>query len=397
MREVVWLCFFAVMGLHGCQSAKTAQSEIILWHAYRGGEARALGASVARYNQTKPQRILRVVALPYDAFANKLRVSVPRGNGPDLFIFAHDQVGDWAETGLIEPLGSQITVTQLDKFLPETLPGLVYDGVLYGLPLAYKTLALYYDQTLVPTAPETTDEMIAIATRIRDRLPGHWGIGYPIDSFYYHAPWLHGFGAGVIDEKGQFDINTAAMGKSLNFVRRLVTGGLMPKDAASAQITALFKQRKLAFVIDGPWFAGGLSTHTRWGVAPLPVMSETGKPARPYLGIEALMISAHSRFKDEALLVARFLTSDGEASQRWVHARQLVANGAVYSGKVMADDPFVKAFRTQLSRTETLSNVPAVRQMWSPLDRLLSQVVIRGAAYVTAIKEAELAIRRVSQ
>ena len=34
--------------------------------------------------------------------ADKLAVAVPRGNGPDLFIFAHDRLGDWATSGLLE-------------------------------------------------------------------------------------------------------------------------------------------------------------------------------------------------------------------------------------------------------------------------------------------------------
>ena len=393
--SALWLWMF--FGSLGCLNEKTKIDEIILWHAYRGAEARALDKSVVRYNATDPKRPLRAVALPYDAFANKLRVSVPRGNGPDLFIFAHDQVGDWAEIGLIEPLGAHMTGAQLARFLPETLPGLVYDNVLYGLPLAYKTLALFYDRTLVSEAPKTSDEMIAMATQVQSSSPGHWGIAYPVESFYYHAPWLHGFGADVFNERNAFHIDTPGMRQSLAFARRLVADGLMPKDAASAQIMALFKERRLAFVIDGPWFAGGLETHENWGVAPLPIVSSTGKFARPYLGIEALMMSGHSRVKAEALSAARFLTSDTEAAQRWLHSRQLVANSSVYASGRLAQDPFAKAFRAQLPHTKTLSNAPIVRQMWSPLDRLLSQAVVRGANEVTAINEAKRAIQRASK
>ena len=45
-------------------------------------EAEALVASAKRYNELHPAQPLRLVALPYDAFANKLRVAVPRVTGP---------------------------------------------------------------------------------------------------------------------------------------------------------------------------------------------------------------------------------------------------------------------------------------------------------------------------
>ena len=71
----------------GC--ANSSPEAVILWHAYRGDEAKALEETVNAYRQRPNAAHVRLVAVPYDAFANKLRVAVPRGNGPDLFIFAH--------------------------------------------------------------------------------------------------------------------------------------------------------------------------------------------------------------------------------------------------------------------------------------------------------------------
>ena len=46
-----------------------------------------------------------LVALPFGAFDSKLETAIPRGNGPDLFIAAHDRLGHWAASGLLEPVG----------------------------------------------------------------------------------------------------------------------------------------------------------------------------------------------------------------------------------------------------------------------------------------------------
>ena len=119
---------------------------VVLWHAYRGDEAAALEKTIEAYRAQPDAVPVRVVSVPYDAFANKLRVSVPRGNGPDLFIFAHDQVGDWAERGLIESLSFWADKALLEQYLDETLTPLVFDDALFGLPLAFKCLALFYDK-----------------------------------------------------------------------------------------------------------------------------------------------------------------------------------------------------------------------------------------------------------
>ena len=49
------------------------------------------------------------------------------------------------------------------------------------------------------------------------------------------------------------------------------------------------------------------------GVAPLPRISSTDQPAQPYLGVEALMMSARSVRKAEAFKVMRALTTDEAA------------------------------------------------------------------------------------
>jgi arabinogalactan oligomer / maltooligosaccharide transport system substrate-binding protein len=43
--------------------------------------------------------------VPYDAYADKITAAVPRGKGPDVFIYAQDRLGGWVEAGnTIEPI-----------------------------------------------------------------------------------------------------------------------------------------------------------------------------------------------------------------------------------------------------------------------------------------------------
>ena len=57
------------------------------------------------YNAKQKDVVVKTLAVPYDAYADKITASVPRGKGPDVFIFAQDRLGGWVEAGqTIEPI-----------------------------------------------------------------------------------------------------------------------------------------------------------------------------------------------------------------------------------------------------------------------------------------------------
>ena len=110
-----------------------------------GSEHRFLQESLARYQARYPGTRVKTVAVPFEPFANKINVSVPRGNGPDAFIFAHDAVGDWAAKGLVEaPSGYGLSPKTLIRFIARHWQRLFTKAKQYGMPTTAKTLALYY-------------------------------------------------------------------------------------------------------------------------------------------------------------------------------------------------------------------------------------------------------------
>lgn len=381
----------AGMALTGC-GGRTRPGGLVLWHAYRGAEQMALRSAVEAW-RAQSKMPVQLVSIPFDAFANKVSVAVPRGNGPDLLIFGHDRVGDWASRGLLARLGFWLPEADANRFFKRTLDALVYRDSLYGLPLAFKTLALFYNRGLMPQAPSTTDALIAQCRAIRAQRPKTWGIGWEINSLYFHAPWLHGFGGSVYaDADDTLAIDSDASAASVAFVRRLLaTEKIMPEEASSALLTGLFRKQELACVVSGPWFRGELKGHTNWDVAPLPVVSSTGKPARPFLGVEAVMVSARSSRKRQAFALAQAITSDAAAQARMRDGGQLVANQAAYE---QLSDPIARAFRAQVDDTEPLSNRPHMRRVWTPMQRALSQGIVQGKDPKTALAQARRLIEK---
>ncbi|MBU0551178.1 extracellular solute-binding protein [Myxococcota bacterium] len=373
--------------------------QLNLWHAYRGEETATLEALVAEFEAQHPTLRVNAVSVPFDAFPNKITAAIPRGNGPDLFIFGHDRVGGWAEKRLLEPLNLWSAPIAgapdlLERFFKPTVEALAYEGGLYGLPLNFKTLALFYDKALV-SAPETTDALIAAARALRQRDPRVWGLGYEVDSLYFHAPWLHAFGgAAHFSPDGALRMDLKGAGASMRFAHAL-RAEIIPPEADSQLITGLFYKHQLAFVISGPWFIAELKDHPSWGVAPLPLVNGSGQthpsgqdqPAGPYLGVEGLFMSSRSAHKPEAFALMRFLTDEASAKRRLKAAGQLVANRATYADPEVAADPVNQAFQRQVEQAVPLSNSPHMQRLWTPMQRALSLSVVEGVDPTESLAE----------
>ncbi|MEO8705531.1 MAG: extracellular solute-binding protein [Kofleriaceae bacterium] len=355
--------------LLGCERKQA----LVLWHAYQGAERDALALSVARWNTQNPDRPVELVGVPYGAFADKLTSAIPGGNGPDLFIYSQDRIGDWADSGVIEPIEFWLDDTRVDRFSTEAVGSMAYKGSLWGLPVSTKSLVLYYRTDLVAKPPASTDDLIALGPMMR----GHDGyaIAYANVDLYGHAPWLFGYGGRIMDDGGKLAMATPEAANAMAFARKLVDDKIAPARAEGPRVATLFNEGKAATVISGPWFIADINPGVPWAVAPLPVVSATGKPAAPFLGAEAIVMSARATDKDTAFAVMDWITSDASAIERAKLARQVVPNTAAYADPDVAKDPVLAAFRAQLDHTVPMPTGPAMRMVWTPYKTALGNVL----------------------
>ena len=345
----------------------------VLWHAYNGAEKDALTATVARWNSEHRDQPVELVAVPYGAFADKLTSAIPGGNGPDLFIYPQDRIGDWADSGVIEPIEFWVDDTRADRFTSEAIQAMAYKGSLWGLPLTVKSMALYYRTDLVAVPPHTTDELIALTPAMKSR--NGYAIAYANVDLYGHAPWLFGHGGKIMEDNGQLAIATPEAAAAMTFARGLVTRGAAPDQAEGPLVATLFNEGKAATVMSGPWFVADIAANVPWKVATLPLVSATGKPAAPFLGAEGILMSARAKDKDTAFAVMDALTSDIAAIERAKLARQVVPNPAAYDDPEVARDPVLAAFRAQLASTVPMPKGSAMRMVWTPYKTALGEVL----------------------
>ncbi|HYG64803.1 MAG TPA: extracellular solute-binding protein [Thermoanaerobaculia bacterium] len=367
-----------------------AQKEIVVWHGYRGGEKTAFEKVVDQFNKSGKGVKVTTLAVPYDAFADKITAAVPRGKGPDVFIFAQDRLGGWVAAGnTVEPLDFFLDAKIKDRYLKATLDAMTYQGNVYGLPLNFKALTLIYNKKLVQTPPKTTGQLVAQAKKLTDPKTGRFGLAYWYSNFYYHSPLMNGFGGGVFQGRKP-TLNSPANVKSLDYLSGWMKQGFMPEEPSTALVTSLFNQGKAAMVFSGPWFLGEVAKGIDVGLAPLPTIDEAGgKPMRPWMTVEGVYIAAPSKNKDAAFEFLKFVTDVPAAKVLALEGRQTPANKAVYADKQVAADPVLKAFRTQVNNAVPMPNLPEMTMVWTPATTAMDTTVRKAATPKQALDVAQ--------
>lgn len=341
--------------------------EIVLWHSYRAGEQEAFDKVVEQYNTSQNEVRIRSQAIPYDPFVDKITITVPRGQGPDLFIFAHNMIGNWVEQGVLEPLSGLVDGEALKQFTPDSVKALVYRKNLYGLPLAFKSLVLFYNKKLVPTPPATMEELIAKAKELQtEERPG---LVYQAGGLYFHSMWIHAFGGVVFDDNHVPAFDTQAHVDALKYVRALhAEHKILPKGISGFMVTSLFNDGNAPFVFNGPWFRPEIveSDKLAYGIAQIPPLAD-GKTPKPMLGVEALFITKTSTKKEAALKAALFLAGAESAGVRMRVGKQPVCHAATLEAGA-AEDETMKVFMEQAKNAVLMDASPEMQLLWTPAD-----------------------------
>lgn len=392
-----WAALLVTAALSGCA---VVEPDVVVWHAYRGAEAVAIGEVADAFRAAHPEITLEVVPVPFQAYANKLTSSIPRGNGPDVFIFAQERIGGWADAGVIQAF-DPVANDALLSALPESLlDACRYNERLYALPLSTKTTALFYNAELLEALgappPETTEALLALATAFNDPAEGRFGLVYPIDDFYYHSAWWFGFGGDLVDDAGSPGLDDAAGARSLAFAASLQNElELVPRDADYGVSKDLFTSGAALFAINGPWFVGELGD-TPYGVVPLPTITETGRRASPFVTVESVYLSAQAtgdRHAD-ALAFATFLAGEAGAQIRATTGRQVVTHPAALQSPELASDPVLQAFGEAAQFGTPMPNRPDMLAFWEPARRSLQQVLRGSKPADQAVADAQVDLLR---
>jgi len=372
-------------------STAAVSAELVVWHAYRGAEKSAFEKVVGMYNKSGAADKVKTLAVPFDAYADKITAAVPRGRGPDVFIFAQDRLGGWVEGGqTVESIDFYLEDETVDSLLPNMMAPMTYRGTVYGLPFNYKSITLIYNKAIITDPPTTSSELVKVAKAHTNAAAGKFGVAYEYSNYFFHAALMNAFGGAVFDDGGNPVIDQQANIDAVKLMMRWYKDdGFLPADPSSALIGTLFNSGNAAMVFSGPWFLAEIQG-VDFGLAPLPVIEEAGgTPMKPWLTVEGVYVSAGSSNKEAAYEFAKFLVSEEAARVMALEGRQLPTNKAVYDDPEVAGDPVLAAFRKQLETAVPMPNYAEMTLMWSPVTTAMNKIVKGSASPEAALQEAQ--------
>ena len=245
----ILLCACMLLTLTACggQSADSAETgKLVIWH---DKEDAVIAALEAHLSQAVPE--LEIVFEKKTSLTDSLKLVGNDPNAaPDLFLFAHDKVGVFAEMGILAPIEPLLEEGALENYLPMTLEAATYKDTLYQLPLYFETLLFMYNRRYMQDGevPATTEELYAYMEANTGR--GRYGFVEQHSTAYYSAAWIHGFGGSIIDAGTPFP-DAQAVQDALKYHLKFVK--LMPGETEYATVNTLFLEGKADATIGGPW------------------------------------------------------------------------------------------------------------------------------------------------
>ena len=312
---------------------------------------------------------------------------------PDLFIFAHDKIGVFAEMGILAPVTELLGEDALADYLPMTLSAATYKGTLYQLPLYFETLLFMYNRRYMQDseAPATTGELLDYMGRNTGR--GRYGFVEQHSTAYYSAAWIHGFGGSIIDEDGTPFPDAQAVRDALAYHLQFVA--LMPGETEYSTVNTLFLEGKADATIGGPWMVPtARDAGIDLGIAPMPTVDTTGQPLAPYSGVQGIhVLKFAAEGKAEAVKTLLVALNDPAIGVSLALASGCApANVKCYDDPSVANDELVQAMRATAEIAVPMPNIPEMDVMWTVVGNLLTDVNLSGkdvgASFDTALAKA---------
>ena len=319
-----------------------------------------------------------VVEHPEDA-PGKFQQAAEEGKGPDIWIWAHDRVGEWADSGVIN------TVTPGKKVKEEidaaAWQAFTIKGKVWAYPVAIEAVSLIYNKALLKTPPKTFEEIFALDKKFVAQ--GKKAILWDYTNTYFTMPMLAANGGyafkmnadGTYDQKDTGVNNDGAL-KGAELLTKMVKEGVMPKGATYADMEAQMAQGKLAMMISGPWAWDNLKkAKINFGVAKIP--SVAGKPAKPFVGYMGAMITKAASAAGNVDVAREFIENSMLSVKGLETINADVAIGAPANKAAFAKmkhDPFIQVSMASAKDGVVMPNNPRMGRFWAAMVSALNNM-----------------------
>ena len=310
----LWMSLFALLGCANGVPATPSNGQngqlegrILVWHGWEGQDAAVLESQIATFRRLYPNMTIAVVQVPPAELLPRYSEAARLGLGPDLLIGRSEWLAELVTAAIVQDISAEIA-GNTSKYFPTALAQLRYNAGLYGLPLALRPTALYYNRTLVATPAATLDELLQHAT------DGHViALSTRAESAYWG---ITAFGPPLIGADGALTADHTGLVGWLNWLKRAQDNPNVILSQDEAALEQLFAAGQATYYVGSADLLAGFKATLEEtavagsvvGVAPLPSGANSGQPL---LDVDALYFNAASSSRQYALalVLADFLTN----------------------------------------------------------------------------------------
>jgi maltose-binding protein MalE len=378
----------------GCSPRIDSQRRIQIWHQKISAERDLFHEHIKRFNAAHPDYVVEVLYKENEELRNLFVIAAVAGQGPEIIYGPSDNIGVMVTTQTVLPLDELFAPEFFERFVPQGIVSWKDQRWLAADQIG-NHLTLVYNTELVPVPPQTLEELVAIGQSLTKDLNGdgkmdQYGLTWNYREPFFFIPFLTGFGGWVMDEQGRPTLDNEKTVQAIQFVLDLRDRyRIIPKEGDYEIADMLFKEKRTAMIVNGPWSWGGYKVPGENMVAPLPVNTATGQWCAPMISAKGYSVNVN--VAKQKLPVIRelidFLTSTGVQEEMAAKLSTSPTDKTVLTLPVMQSNPALLASMQQIERSRPMPITPQMRQIWEGM-RGPYQLVMNGA--ITAREAARL-------
>jgi len=357
---------------------------ITIWHDKEEAVANVLSEALVGL---APE--INVILEKKDGLTGALKiVGNDPSSAPDMYFFAHDKVGVYAEMGILEPITSFVSEDILDRYIDMTLDAATYKDEIYQLPIYYETLLFMYNKNLLSEdeVPKTTEELYQYMKETSK--DDQFGFVEQHSNVYYSVPWIHAFNGRLIDAEGTPLLTSDEIIEALEYHKKFLE--FMPGESEYSTVNTLFLEELAHSTINGPWLVpSARDAGIDLGFASMPVVEKTGKPLTPYSGVQGLhVLKVAADRKHDAISKVLETISNPELGIKMAEVSgSAPAITSCYDDERIKNDDMIMAMKETADSAVPMPNIPEMDVMFVMAGNLLVSVNMKGTDVVEAAEK----------
>ncbi|MEV0457587.1 extracellular solute-binding protein [Catellatospora methionotrophica] len=361
-------------------------------------EGPAFKELITEFNKTYPNVKINYQSVPFGEAQNKFKTAAAAKSGaPDVLRAEVAWVPEFASLGYLYNLdGSELLADESDYFATP-MSANKFDGKTYGVPQVTDSLALMYNKKIftdagVTEAPKTWADVKTAAAAIKAKT-GKDGLFINAGG-YFLLPFIYGEGGDLVDTTAKkITVNSAANVAGISVAADLIKSGAAVKPPANdsyGTMMTLFKEQKVAMIINGPWEVNNVRKAETFGgienlgVAAVPAGS--AKAGAPVGGHNYVLYSGMAQDKAAAAIAfVKFMSSANSQAFLADKLGVLPTRKSAYDIDKVKNNAVIAAFQPVVASAVARPWIPEGGQFFGPLDTMATEVLIQGKDVKTSL------------